>query len=286
MTHGFLNDGEQEYWVSEEGTVTQKNVATGEKYTHPSLEALFHQGSAKTSFGGVAWTIRAGGGDSFIVEFVGCPSEICEVYKPLRFLSPESWEEFSYANVSVKKFLHWTWMSATTQTGKIVVEDIDLFSKLRRYVAGKQRTPRLKTETMNLARRLCNKADIISIHGGGAHEIPVASMTDYVEVAFYVDVRAELDATLSFHRDNAKMVGALNDYYEKGQLPKDMTVLTGVAVVTSRTFSEAAVRVIDHLRSCTEITVQEYLGAGLPGEDLERLKIDYGPSDCVAAPWF
>lgn len=285
-THGFLNDGEQEYWVSEQGVVTQVNVATGEKYSHPSLEALFHQGSAKTDHGGVAWTIRAAGGDSFFIDFVGCPNEICEVYIPLKLLKPESWEQYTYSNVSVKKFLGWTWMSATVSSGNLVIEDVDLFSKLRRYVAGKQRTPRLKTETMNLARRLCNKADIMAIHGGGAHEIPVASMSDYVEVSFYVDVKSELDAALSFHRDNVKITKALNSYYEEGKLPADLTLVTGAAVTTAKTFSDAAISIINHVRDAQDVPVEQYLKDNLPGADLRQLAIDYGPGDRVPGPWW
>jgi len=286
QTHGYLNQGEQEYWVDEFGKVTQVNVATGEKYTHPSLEALFHQGSAKGAYGGVAWTIRAAGGDAFIIDFVGCPNEICEVYKPLAFLKPETWEEYQYSNVSVKKFLGWTWMTASTQAGNIRIEDLDLFSKLRRYVAGKQRTPRLKTESMNYARRLCNKADIISIHGGGAHEIPVASMADYVEVAFYIDVKSELDAALSFHKDNAQMTGALNGYYEKGTVPKDFTVVTGVAVKSGKIFSDAAIKVINHVMDAQDITVSDYLRSNMPQGDLRNLMIDYGPEERVPGLWW
>jgi len=159
-------------------------------------------------------------------------------------------------------------MSATTSQGKIRIEDIDLFSKLRRYVAGKQRSPRLKTETVNYARRLCNKADIISIHGGGAHEIPVASMTDYVEVAFYVDQRSELDAALSFHRENARITEALNRYYETGSTPKDFTMVTGAAVKSGKLFSDAAISVINSVREGTSIRADDYIKANLPGDDL------------------
>jgi len=248
-THGFLNAGEQEYWVSEDGIVTQTNVATGEEYSHPTLEPLFRQFSAQTSFGGVAWTVSKAGGDSFILDFVACPNEICGEYKNIRFLKEKSWEEYSYNGLSVRKLLHWTWMSATTKNGQVVLEDTDLFGKLRRYVAGKQRTPRLRTETMNLARRLCNKADIISIHGGGAHEIPVASMSDYVEVAINIDVKREIEVSLAFYRDNHVMVNALNDYYEKGKMPKDLVAVTGIAIASSQALAAGAVRVLDSVRA-------------------------------------
>jgi hypothetical protein len=247
-TRGELNAGEQQYVISEDGVVTQQNVATGEQYDHPTLEPLFHQTSTKTPSGGVAWTIRAGGGDSYFIEFVACPNEICGEYKNIQFLKNESWEQFDYHSLTVKKLLHWTWMSATTSKGSVRLDDTDLFEKIRRYVAGKQRTPRLKTETMNYARRLCNKADIISIHGGGAHEIPVGKMSDYVEVAFHVDIRAELDIALSFHRENSVMLGALNKYYEGGTMPKDLVLTTGLAILSGQSLTAGAVRVLDAVR--------------------------------------
>lgn len=283
--HGFLNAGEQEYWVSENGTVRQTNVATGESYSHPSLETLFHQFSAKTEFGGVTWTVKAGGGDSFILQFVGCPNEICETFVPLRFLKPETREVTRYSGVTVKKFLHWTWMQASFHDGEVTIQDMDLFNSLRRYVAGKARTPRLKTELLAHARRLCNKNDIIAIHGGGASEIPVASMHQYAEVAFYVDQRAELDTALSFHNDNKAITVALNKYYEEGKAPTDFSLLTGAASMTSRAFSEAAIRVINHIRECNEISVRDYLAANLPGEDLQKLAIEFAPDDMVGVPW-
>jgi len=283
--HGFLNHKEQEYRVNEDGWVQQTNVATGEKYTHPSMEAMFQQFSARTKYGGVAWTVKAAGGDAFIIKCVGCPNEICENFVPLRFLQPQTRETISYRGLTVKKFLHWTWMSASTVDGEVQIEDQDLFNKLRRYVAGKQRTPRLKTELMNHARRLCNADDIISVHGGGASSVATARIHHYVEVAFYVDQRSELDMAISLNRDNLTVTKALNEYIEKGVTPRDFTAVTTAAVVTTRTFTDAAVRVINHIRACQDITVQEYVASGLPGEDLDQLMIDYGPEEKIPAPW-
>jgi len=248
-TRGELNAGEQQYVISEEGVVTQVNVATGEQYDHPTLEPLFHQTSMQTQSGGVAWTLRKAGGDSYFVEFVACPKEICGEYKNIQFLKKESWEQYDYNNITVRKLLHWTWMSATTAKGSVRLEDTDLLEKIRRYVAGKQRTPRLKTETTNYARRLCNKADIIAIHGGGAHEIPVAKMSDYVEVGFHIDVRAELDIAVSFHRENSVMLSALNKYYDQGTMPKDLVLTTGVAIMSAQALTTGAVHVLDAVRA-------------------------------------
>jgi len=286
QTHGSLNSGEQEYWVDHNGVVTQRNVSTGEYYNHKTLEPLFHQYSAKTPFGGVAWTARAAGGDSFILEFVGCPNEICTEYENIQVLKTRSWEEYSYANISVQKFLHWTWMSATTAEGIVTVEDLDLFDKLRRYVAGKARTPRLKTETMNHARRLCNKDDIIAIHGGGAHGIRVASMKDYVEIAFRVDMKSELDIALSFHKEDRKIISALNAYYEKGEMPRDFTTLTYAATVSARTISDAATCVLENMKRDQEVRLSDY--GGMPGfADYPVPEIDgVAPDMKVPGPWW
>jgi len=281
-----LNNGEQEYWVDHEGVVTQRNVATGEYYTHPTLEPLFHQFSAKTKYGGLAWTVRKAGGDSYILEFVGCPNDICGSFENIQVLKSRSWEEYSYANISVQKFLHWTWMSASTAEGVVHVEDLDLFDKLRRYVAGKARTPRLKTETMNTARRLCNKDDIISIHGGGAHGIRVATMKDYVEIAFRVDMKSELDIALSFHKEDRKIIGALNAYYEKGEMPRDFTVITNAAIVSARTVSAAATCVLENMKAAQEIRLSDY--GGMPGGDLYTDPDADGedPDRRVPGPWW
>jgi len=285
-TRGELNAGEQEYCIDGNGVVTQRNVATGEPYSHPTLEPLFHQFSARTSHGGVAWTIRAAGGDSFIIDFVGCPNTVCTDFVNVQKMKEQSWEEYEYNNISVQKFLHWTWMSATTSEGRVLIEDLELFSTLRRYVAGKQRTPRLKTETMNYARRLCNKNDIISIHGGGCSDIPVASMSNYVEVAFYVDMKSELDVALSFHKDNSKMMVALNKYYSDGQLPRDFTAITGAAIVSARTISDAANSVLDSITRAQEVRLGAY--GDMPGAEKVRELLNAGadPDSTIPGPYW
>jgi len=273
-TRGELNAGEQEYFIDGNGVVTQWNVATGEKYTHPTLEPLFHQFNATTSHGGVAWTVRAAGGDSFIIEFVGCPNQVCTEFVTVQKLKEQSWEEYEYNSISVQKFLNWTWMSATTSRGRIQIEDLDLFNDLRRYVAGKQRTPRLKTEVVNKARRMCNKNDIIAIHGDGASDIPVASMNDYAELAMYIDQKTELEIALSLHKDNHRMTSALNAYYSEGKMPRDYTAITAAAVVSARTISDAANGVLDSLTRAQDVRIGSY--GDMPGKEDAQWLLDSG----------
>jgi len=87
---------------------------------------------------------------------------------------------------------------------------------------------------MAMCRRLANKNDIISIHQGFAHEVPPERMTDYVNPAFYADVKHELEVALAHHRENKAAVDALNRYYVDGVVPRDFTNLAkiGRAVAT------------------------------------------------------
>lgn len=239
-SHGELNAGEQEYWVSEDGVVTQRNCDTGEPYSHPSLEGLFHQFNAKTKYGGVAWTVTKMGGDTYQFEFVSCPNDLCGEYVPLKFLKPETRVEWAYNDTVVRGFLGWTWMTVTKGDRKYQLVDCDLTDKLRRYVAGKPRNARMKSELMNYARRLTNKADIIAIHGGGAHEVMVGRMSDYVENAFYCDARHELEVAMSYWRRNHVITDALTTYYETGKMPLDVARIQKAMKVGVNTLTSAA----------------------------------------------
>jgi len=218
--HGFLNGGEQEYWVSEKGDVTQRNTRTGETYSHVSMEALFHQWSAKTMFGGVAWTARELPGDTFLMEFVGCPNKVAAPFVALSFLQPESRSVTSTNNMVVKTFLGWTWMSTRWNGQEVLLDNVELLEKLRLYISGRKRSPAEKTALWNHARRLCNERDVISMHGGNVMRIDSQSlMVHYVECAFYMDVRRELEVAISYAQENNDLVVALNKYYETGIAP-------------------------------------------------------------------
>jgi len=221
-SHGYLNLGELEYWLDfDTGVVRQRNVLTGEEYTHPTMEALFHQSNAHTPHGGVAWTIKKSGGDSYIVDFVGCPKEICNAFKPLQSLSPESRMTYTHEGITVKSFLGWRWCWANTDNGKKLLTDHDLLRKLRRMAQGKVRNARLREDLFNQCKRYVNKFDIISVHSGSHNDIDVADLHHYVCAAMYMDVRRELEVAIGFHKENADLCIALNKYYEQGTMPSD-----------------------------------------------------------------
>jgi hypothetical protein len=259
QTSGEFHFGELKYKVSEDGTVRQTNSLTGEEYEHPSCEALFHQFSAKTEHGGVTWTINKSGGDAFIIDFVACPNDIASEFVRLIDVRPETREVIELDGVRVSTFLGWSWMTYDTGKGVVEIEDCDLFSKLRRYVSGRPRTNKLMEELFQHARRLTNKADIISIHGGGPSNINVACISDYVHAAFYIDVRKELETAIAFHKANKDMVAVLNEYYASGTMPKDFTGITRVLARGARIVGEASKAVPKGLEALGATESMSYL---------------------------
>jgi hypothetical protein len=225
-THGYLNNGEQEYWVDRRGNVTQVNVDTGEKYTHPSLEPFFHQDTAKTPVGGVTWTIKKLGGDTYEFTFVRCPIEMAAEWKPLSKLVTQHGNITVVNDVTVHKFFGWSWYTKTNHGSCVDLVDVELVDKLRKYIAGKPRTARNWENLSNHARRNTQKYDVISLHGGGAHMIPAGQLVDYVNAAFYMDAKHELESAISFASENATVVKALNAYYEHGTMPTNLSVVS------------------------------------------------------------
>lgn len=255
QSSGTLNQGEMVYSVSEKGIVTQKNVFTGEFYSHPSVEAMFHQFNCKTKKGGLAWTVRKLGGDTFLVEIVGCPADLCGEYVPFEYLRPETRTEETVCNVAVRRFMHFTWTTHVRGGKRVLLEDVELLDDLRRYQAGRLRNHLRKTELMNYAKRLVNKKDIISIHGGKSHEIEVADISDYVECAFYMDLRHELEVALSYHRENATLVEAFNKWVEQGKAPTSLILPTKAVHLLTDSVAKASLLALKAGMGATNLAI-------------------------------
>jgi len=219
QAHGFLNFGEQEYWVDMNGMVTQENVRTGERYSHPTCEPFFHQSTALTSYGGITWDTRQAGPDSYVLRFVACPDHLCEKFRTLGQLASADASIVVVDDVKVHSFLGYKWYTKGSGKSEVRLTDPDLLEKLRRYIAGRKRTPEKKEDLMNFCRRNCNKEDVISVHAGYWHKVPAEQMTDYVNMAFYMDIEHELESAIYFEKKYGTMKKALNEFYEKGTLP-------------------------------------------------------------------
>jgi len=236
---GHLNKGELKYTVDDNGIVRQVNPLTGFTYGHRSLEPLFHTDSCRLFGGaqGLTWDINKLAGDTYLIKFV-----LCEAKKANKILDPwtlinKDREVYIRGDVTVYRCLGFEWYVYHSEDGKILLEDVELYDRLRRTVAGKERTPRAKADLMAMCRRLANKNDIISIHQGFCHDVPPERMTDYVNAAFYADVKHELEVALMYHRENRQAISALNKFIVEGVAPVDFTVIAkiGRAVATPYT---------------------------------------------------
>jgi len=238
-SHGRLNKGELKYTVDSHGQVVQTNPLTGFSYAHKTLEPLFHTDSCRLFGGkvGLAWDINKLVGDTYHIKFVLChPGNANNVLDPWSMIKTDR-EVYARGDVTVYRCLSFSWYVYDGAGGEVLLEDVALFDRLRRTVAGKERTPRAKADLMAMCRRLSNKNDIISVHQGFAHEVPPELMTDYVNAAFYADVKHELEVALKYHRENKKAVDALNKFIVEGHVPPDFTYVAQVGRAVAKPFN-------------------------------------------------
>lgn len=235
---GHINKGELQYTTDSNGIVRQVNPLTGFTYGHRSIEPLFHTDSCRVLSGsrGLTWDIGKLAGDNYLIKFV-----LCDVNAANRIIDPwmlinKDREVFVRGDVTVYRALSLEWYVYHGADGQVLLEDVELYDRLRRTIAGKERTPRAKSDLMAMCRRLANKNDIISIHQGFAHEVAPERMTDYVNAAFYADVKHELEVALLYHRENQRAVDALNAYITSGKVPVDMTNIARIGRAVSTPF--------------------------------------------------
>jgi len=239
---GHLSKGELSYTVDADGFVEQTNPLTGFKYGHKTMEPLFHTDSCRVHEGkvGLAWDISKLAGDNYLVKFVLCGVDSAnKSLDPWNLIRTDR-EVYVTGDVTVYRALSFEWYVYHSQDGQVVLEDVELYDRLRRIVSGKERTPRTKADLMAMCRRLANKNDIISIHQGFAHVVPPELMTYYVSAAFYADVKKELEIAIMYHRENSKAISALNKYIAEGVVPVDMTVVAKIGRAVAAPFTTLA----------------------------------------------
>jgi len=245
---GRLNKGEIEYTVDNRGVVIQTNPRTGLKFSHRTLEPLFHVDSAKLFGGrvGLSWDIELLAGDNYHIKFVLCdPARCASLPDPWKLIETDR-EVIVRGDVTVYRILGYEWFVYNSKGNEVVLRDVDLFDRLRRIVAGRERTPRVKSELMSMCRRLANKNDIISIHQGFAHQIAPELMADYVNAAYYCDVQHEVEVALKYHRENKEAVNVLNKYYVEGLTPTDLTGVARAGRAVAAPFTMLAGLLHDH----------------------------------------
>jgi len=235
------------------------------------MEPLFHTDSCRVlgSRVGLAWDINRLAGDTYHVKFVLCDPRGCsKLTDPWQLIKTKR-EVTIRGDVTVYRILGMEWYVYSSNGGNIVLHDVDLFDRLRRAVAGKDRSTRARTELMNLCRRLANKNDIISVHQGFYHNVDPELMTDYVSAAFYCDVDHELEVAIKYHRENKAAVDALNKYYTQGIVPPDYTNLAKVGRAVAAPFTSLAGLLHEHT-----VGARYSIMAGIPVAEMSKLPPD------------
>jgi hypothetical protein len=228
---GSLNEGEQTWKKKRVGDfyfVTQKNVVTGEAYSHPDIEWIFEQGSWAHSTGsehGMGWTTQLICEDTFLVKFTACPASICEVdFHPVlgeKVLPFDTFEEDLVNGIVTVK------LGNTRET----YTDIDslAFKEMRAVVSGKARTPEQLKDHLAGTKRAMKKKETLTSHSVGCTAL----------ASFFIDVDKDLRLisamNMASEEQRHELSSALSGYVMFSQ--RDIVNRTLQMVATAASFA-------------------------------------------------
>jgi len=221
---GKIN-GEFDYIVDEYGYVHQISPL-GETYSHPSMEPYFHQYEANTSKGVIAWTANKMAGDTYHLKFVACPGYDSTKVKP--FALPKYGEKadpvikVTAPDYKIKSVFGYEWITYNDHAD-VVLDNIALYDKLCKFIAGKDRTETTLKDLSLFCRRLIDKNDLFAKHSGEYFEIPHEHMIWYILAAFYQGIENENRAMLHYRRKHRKEV-KLHQSLKEDITAKDSTI--------------------------------------------------------------
>jgi hypothetical protein len=204
--HGFINGGDQEYWVSS-GIVRQRNVKSKSTYYHPNItpfwltekKVYWDDHATNGVVKGIKWDAHFVCDDTWIIEIVQCfrdeKRELCdeEIWERdfLASFSSEETPVVAEARVQPLTVL-------PTPDGKfveLVVANDELFNVLRRQAAGKKRDGK---EGTKLFEELLASAKHLAAPGSlfpdkEPMHCPDHLIMDHVVSAFMTDVSREIN---------------------------------------------------------------------------------------------
>lgn len=247
-THGFLNGGEQEYWVKG-GIVKQRNVKTNTVYYHPNITPGFFS-ETKTSYApmsskGFTWECHFVCEDTWIIEIAACDKaqklNVGPDYKKL-FEAAEENEKgvvFNHFRTPVE-----TPDVIPTKDGKFIkleCENLDLLEQLKLVAAGRDRTgkegQKLMVELIQTAKHLVRPGSLFPEAARMAMES--GRLGDYCVKAFIADVPHETGLFAAMQLLEPILVA--HTISKKGKIPAVMsplgmmqtfrTVVTGAKMV-------------------------------------------------------
>jgi ABC-type multidrug transport system fused ATPase/permease subunit len=199
--------------VDSRGFVTQ-TTPEGESYCHPTVEPYFHQFEARTSKGIIAWTVNKLSSDVYQLRFVGCPGfQPKYPVGPLRLpqvqQEPASEIVIDGSMYETRGIFGYKWLVHKGDR-KIVLDDIQLYDDLCRYIEGRERNETTLKDLTHYCRRLTDKKDLFAKHSDNYHHIPRHMAVWYVQAAFYEGIQNECDAMLTMRRAHKEALGLHN----------------------------------------------------------------------------
>jgi hypothetical protein len=213
QAHGFLNDGEQEYWVKG-GIVKQRNVRTNSAYYHKDITPFWFReqksfnvndlpAGSNDGFGvSFTWELHFVCQDTWIVEIVPFfPDEIDVEAVDYRMLFEAAEEEERLSRKAHHVQSHNVVEPVRvlpTSDGKFLSLDVvnmELFSALRRKAAGRDRRGKrgqeLMRDLLSSAKHLIQPGALFP--GQDGLDCPDHLLFDHVVSAFVTDVCHETD---------------------------------------------------------------------------------------------
>jgi hypothetical protein len=207
---GTMFDGEIDY-TSRHGYIVQRNVETGERYIHSSMEWLFTSTTKvwRSARGAVTWTFKRVTADTWIIDMAWCPNDLDERYSSYvhQLNSPAAaahrMNEESLIDVSppmttpslpgaiVETFAGVTIVKASGLQKPLRITNAKFYEYLASNVVGKKRDPEHLADLFALARR--ENSLTSTFPGSRRFEVPVDQVADHVMAAFLSGIDREAD---------------------------------------------------------------------------------------------
>jgi hypothetical protein len=207
---GKLFNGECEY-VNRNEVVVQRNVATGERYVHASLEWMFRSVTKvwRTPFGAVAWTFKKVTDETWIIDIAACPNDLDERFgayhreaNDLNYACKRMNEESLMDIQHTYRLPHVSGASVKTVGGVVCLypdgmrvplqlTNMAYYEYLTSSMIGKPRDKASLQDLFALARR--ENALTSTFPGSKRFDVPPDQVADHVVAAFLSGVERETE---------------------------------------------------------------------------------------------
>jgi len=205
---GKLFDGEVEY-TSRRGYIVQRNVATGERYTHASMEWLFTSSTKvwRSETGAVTWSFKRVTDETWLVDMAWCPNDLDERYRSYAHhdgprsathrMNEESMIETCTLDPPVLpegEIFTFGGIVCVKPSGlgrSLRLTNMDYYGYLCSAIVGKERSQDTLKDLFALARR--ENSLTSTFPGAKRFEVPVGDVADHVVAAFLAGVSREIE---------------------------------------------------------------------------------------------